>query len=82
MCIFKNCSKYIRYRVVPLPSLKAKIRNYILSKQGSRFTPRKFFLKPLKASQKCELMPCSVEIPNKSNLSETLQKRFPNGLDR
>lgn len=82
MCIFKNCSKYIRYRVVPLPSLKAKIRNYMLIKQGSRFAPRKFFLKPPKASQKCEWMPWRVEVPNKSNVSETLQKRFPNALDR
>lgn len=61
MYILKNASKYIRCRVVPLPSSKAKIRNCVLIKQGSRFTPGKFFPKPLKASQKWELMPWKAE---------------------
>lgn len=56
----KNCSKYIRHRV-PLQSSKAKIRNYVLIKLGSKVTPGRFFLKPLKARQNRELMPWKAE---------------------
>lgn len=54
--MLKNCSKYIRYRV-PLQSSKARIRNYVLIKLGSKVTPGRFFFKPLKTHQNWELMP-------------------------